>query len=542
KWITVIGTGVLSVAIMQLPVSSEFFPQANRDQFAVKIILPQTATMQQTDAIAQQVEEVLRKLSPIAEGETKLGESDQRLRAMRTMVGGGGSRWHLGWDPEAPSANYSEILVRTTDGRYTAEYAEKLRQVCEQGDDKLGIKPIVGARIVPIQLALGPPADPLLLRVMGQGYADEKVLRSTALQLKHIVDEQPETWNVHDSWGVNGYQVLVNVDKDRATLAGVTNSQVARTLNSYYSGLQLSTFREGDHQVPIYFRLQPQARESLRGLQESFVEGSQGKVPLSSLATFEFSWEPAKIQRRNMNRVIEVAARMAPGVPGNDIVNRVLSLPEYKELKESLPSGYWIEPGGSYAESADAGAQMGASFAASFVLILLCLICQYNGWSKPLIILGTLPLALVGALLGLYLTGNSLGFMPQLGILALFGIVLNTAIIFVEFADILIVEKRKQADGTGRIAGLSVQQFRECLVEAGKQRMLPIFLTTATTVGGLIPLALTGGPLWVGLAWCMIVGLLFTTVLTLFFVPALYAVLVETFRVQPVRVEPDGEA
>lgn len=185
---------------------------------------------------------------------------------------------------------------------------------------------------------------------------------------------------------------------------------------------------------------------------------------------------------------------------------------------------------------------MGTSFAASFVLILLCLICQYNGWSKPLIILGTLPLALVGALLGLYLTGNSLGFMPQLGILALFGIVLNTAIIFVEFADILIVEKRKQADGTGRIAGLSVQQFRECLVEAGKQRMLPIFLTTATTVGGLIPLALTGGPLWVGLAWCMIVGLLFTTVLTLFFVPALYAVLVETFRVQPVRVELDGES
>ena len=542
KWITVIGTAVLSFAILLLPVSSEFFPQANRDQFAVKIILPQTATMQQTDAIAQQVEDVIRKLSPIGQGEIKFGESNQRLRAMRTLVGGGGSRWHLGWDPEAPSANFSEILVRTTDGRYTAEYAERLRVACEQGDDKLGIEPIVGARIVPIQLALGPPADPLLLRVMGQGYADEKILRSTALKLKHIVDEQPETWNVHDSWGVNGYQVLVNVDKDRATLAGVTNSQVARTLNSYYSGLQLSTFREGDHQVPIYFRLQPNARESLRGLQESFVEGSQGKVPLSSLATFEFSWEPAKIQRRSMNRVIEVAARMAPGVPGNDIVNRVLALPEYKELEESLPAGYWIEPGGSYAESADAGAQMGASFAASFVLILLCLICQYNGWSKPLIILGTLPLALVGALLGLYLTDNSLGFMPQLGILALFGIVLNTAIIFVEFADILIIEKRKQADGSGRIAGLNVKQFRECLVEAGKQRMLPIFLTTATTVGGLIPLALTGGPLWVGLAWCMIVGLLFTTVLTLFFVPALYAVLVETFRVQPVRVESSTDA
>ena len=128
--------------------------------------------------------------------------------------------------------------------------------------------------------------------------------------------------------------------------------------------------------------------------------------------------------------------------------------------------------------------------------------------------------------------------MPQLGILALFGIVLNTAIIFVEFADILITqqatEKHNAGTADGPILGLTVDEFRDCLIEAGKQRMLPIFLTTATTVGGLIPLALSGGPLWEGLAWCMIVGLLLTTVLTLFVVPAFYAILVETFGVSPV--------
>lgn len=536
KWLTVAAVAALAVFIMSLPVSSEFFPQADRDQFAVKIELPETVTIDKTDEVAQQVEEIIRKLSPVPEGEQVNGKTE-RLRAMRTLVGGGGSRWHLGWDPEPQSRNFAEILIRTTDGRYTTGFSNRVREACERGDAKLGIKPIVGARIVPVELALGPPADPLVLRIIGNGFADPDTMRGIASRVKRIVNQQPETWNVNDTWGVNGFQVRVNVDKDRATLSGITNAQVAKTLNSYYSGLKLTTFREGDHLVPIYFRLRPEERTSIRGLQEAYVEGDKGKVPLASLADFEFSWELAKIQRRDMNRVITVSARMEPGVTGNDVVSRVLNLPEMKELEKSLPAGYWIEPGGSYEESADAGKQMGLSFMISFMLIVLCLVVQYNGWSKPLIILATLPLALIGAWLGLFLTNNSLGFMPQLGILALFGIVLNTAIIFVEFADILIARKSEASNGEGPIVGLTKHEFRRCLIEAGKQRMLPIFLTTATTVGGLIPLALSGGPLWVGLAWCMIVGLILTTFLTLFFIPALYAILVETFGVKPIPVQ-----
>lgn len=543
KWITVLATFALIAGIVLLPVSSEFFPEADRDQFAVKIRLPETATIDQTDRIAKQVEEVIRKLSPVREGETTYEALDHRLRAMRTMVGGGGSRWHLGWDPEPLTRNYAEILIRTTDGRFTSDFSNRLREVCERGSKELGIEPIVGARIVPVKLALGPPADPLLLRIIGNGFADPKVLRETSQKLEAIVRAQPETWNVHNSWGINGYQVRVEVDEDRATFAGITNSQVARTLNSYYTGLKLTDFREGDHQVPVYFRLKPEERKSIRGLQESFVEGDKGKVPLSALAEFKFSWEPAKIQRRDMNRMIEVSARMEPGVSGNDVVGRVLRSKEFLELQSSLPAGYWIEPGGSYAESADAAGQMGLSFLASFMLIIFCLIVQYNGWAKPMVILATLPMALAGALLGLYLTDNALGFMPQLGILALFGIVLNTAIIFVEFADILIETRLKEIvlddsmEPSGPISGLTREQFRECLIGAGQQRMLPIFLTTATTVGGLIPLAMSGGPLWVGLAWCMIVGLLLTTFLTLFVVPAIYALFVESFGMSPVSKE-----
>lgn len=531
KWLTAVSAVVMTVAVMSLPVSSEFFPEATRDQFAVKILLPETSTIMQTNRVAKQVELIARKLSPQPESGV------QRLRAMRTLVGGGGSRWHLGWDPEPPARNFAEILVRTTEGRFTDRFAEDLRRACERGEPSLGIEPIVGARIVPVQLALGPPADPLVFRVIGSGFADPTELRSISNQVKSLVAAQEETWNVADSWGVSGYQVEVNIDQDRAVLAGVTNSQVAKTLNSYYSGMRLTSFREGDHTVPVYFRLKPDQRTSVSGLQEAFVEGEKGKVPLSSIADFEPSFVLAQIERRNMNRTIEVSARMEPGVTGNDVVKRVLDSPEMTELIHDLPPGFRIEPGGAYEESTEASGQMMMSFAMSFILIVLCLIVQFNGWAKPLLVLSTLPLALFGAWLGLFLTDLSLGFMPQLGILALFGIVLNTAIIYIEFADLIIAERARQSDGSGPIIGLTIAEFRDCLIEAGKQRMLPIFLTTATTVGGLFPLAWSGGPLWEGLAWSMIVGLLITTFLTLFIVPALYAILVETFGVKPVQLK-----
>ncbi|MGI9471241.1 MAG: efflux RND transporter permease subunit [Rubripirellula sp.] len=533
KWMTVWISAFALVGILALPVSSEFFPDAARDQFAVKIMLPETATIDDTDRVAKQVESILRRLD--ADSET--GAS--RLRAMRTMVGGGGSRWHLGWDPEPQSRNFAEILVRTHDGRMTNDYAQQLREACELGNAELGIDPVVGARIVPVKLALGPPADPLVLRVIGNGFADPKTLRSISNRIKTIVRNQPETWDVADSWGVSGYQIQVDVNQEQAVLAGVTNAQVAKTLNSYYSGLRLTTFREGDHQVPVYFRLTPEQRLSISGLREAYVEGDHGKIPLASLAEFNRSFEHSRIDRRDMNRVIEISAQMEPGVTGNDVVTRVLNSEAMAELVEQLPPGFRVEPGGSFEESARAGGQMLNSFGISFVLILLCLICQYSGWSKPFVILTTLPFALAGANLGLYLSGLSLGFMPQLGILALFGIVLNTAIIYFEFADQLIQQRAEACDGSGPIQGLTRKEFRDCLVEAGKQRMLPIFLTTATTVGGLLPLALSGGPLWEGLAWCMIVGLVMTTVLTLIIVPAMYAILVETFGVHPI---PDRES
>ena len=544
KWATVAVAVALLAATLQLNVSSEFFPQDRRDQFYVNVRLPETATIAQTNEKVRQVEELIKGLSRIDDPDS--GEAVERLRTMRTLTGRGGARWALALSPPQPSSNVAEVLVRTTSGEWTESMIRDLRIAVDQGDPDRGLAPISGARVITKRLSMGPAAAPVELRVSGEGFADITRLRRIANQIKELIRREPGTWDVSDSWGVEGFQLDIDIDDEKANLAGVSNAAVADTLNAYFSGLQLTSFREGDHVVPVYFRLRKEERRTLAGLGTAFVEGQNGKVPLNSVARIVPRWQPVRIERRDQNRTIEVSAEVDHGVSGNDVVLRVWNSTEMDAIRESLPPGYTIEIGGALESSQDASVEMMTSFGVSLLLIILILVIQYNGWSKASVILTTLPLAVIGAWFGLWLMDKPLGFMPQLGLLSLFGIVLNTGIIFIEFADLLIENKRKAlleaGEADGAIVGLSGAQFRECLIEAGKQRMLPIFLTTATTIGGLLPLALSGGPLWEGMAWLMIYGLVVATLLTLYVVPALYAIVVESLGVAPIVAAAESTA
>ncbi|WP_339908944.1 efflux RND transporter permease subunit [Symmachiella dynata] len=524
RFVTILASIGMLLLTTQLPVSSEFFPLTQRDQFAVEIYLPESASIEQTNRVARQVEEMIRALSPHVDAE---GTPHQRLLNMRTIVGGGGSRWYLAWEPETLKPNYAEILIHTTKGEFTHDFAEQLRVVARQGDESLGLSPIAGARVVPVELALGPPADPVVLRVMGNGLANADELRRIANRVKSIVDAEPDTWDVNDSWGVSSQQLFVDVDSDRASLSGIRNAEVASTLDAYYSGKLLTMYRENDRQIPVYFRLNPESRRSLGAVKNSHIESRVGKVSLASIARVQPQWRLEAIDRRNGNRTIEVRSRINYGASGNDITNRVFNSEPMRELKAELPPGFRIEIGGALEESMKAQWKMFRSFGMSFIAIILLLVFQFNSLARTSIIMVTLPLALVGALFGLWVTGNAFGFMPQLGVLALFGIVLNSAILFVEFADIVMKERT-----TGTDQPLTREEYHAAIVDAARQRLMPIFLTTATTVGGLIPLALAGGPLWQGLAWLLIFGLTFATVLTLFVIPVLYSFLSPTSRLR----------
>ncbi|QEG41037.1 efflux RND transporter permease subunit [Roseimaritima ulvae] len=513
-----IGLAVAALMLTtQLSIPNEFFPLTERDQFAVEIWLPESASIEQTDAMARQVEDTIRKLSPYTDAE---GNSQQRLLNMRTIVGGGGSRWYLAWEPEAIKPNYAEILVHTTNGKVVHDFAENIRKVTREGDATLGIEPVVGARVVPTELMLGPPADPVVLRVTGEGFADISQLRTATNRVKEMVDAEPDTWDVNDSWGYPIQQLEIDIDTQRASLSGIRNSEIADTLDAYFSGKLLTQYRENERLIPIYFRLKPDSRRSLDDLLSAHVESDVGKVPLESVADGIPRWKPGMISRRDGNRTIEIRSQINFGASGNDITKRVFDSEEMDQLRAELPPGFRVEIGGALEESMKAQGKMLKSFGMSFMAIIVLLIIQFNSVFRTSIIIATLPLAMAGGLLGLYLTNNAFGFMPQLGVLALFGIVLNAAILFVEFADITLRARGQSNDGRGI---QNREEFQAVIISAGEQRLMPIFLTTATTVGGLFPLAVAGGPLWVGMAWLMISGLTFATLLTLILIPVLYS-------------------
>lgn len=526
KWVTLLIAFVILVASLQLPVGSQFFPQDNRDILYIEIVLPEGASVAQTDAAMQTVEGTLLELS--AGGEN----TPDRLAAYYAHAGGGAPRWYLSLSPEPPTSNYANILVRTTDAKHTASLVADLRA------DLAGKVP--GARILVSQLSLGPPLDsPIAVRIYGNGPATELAqLRQQAGRLADIMRGTEGTYDVHDLWGNLGSELYVDVDPAAANLAGgLTEQHVAASLQAYASGRKLTEYREGDHTVPVYFRLREQDRDEPGDLASMYVEGPGGKIPIGQVAEVYPRQTDIKIIREDRNRMIEVRSKVEPGLLANTVLADMM--PKIDALADDLPPGYRLEVRGEQYESSKASSSFIMSFLVSFSGIVLCLVIMYNGFIKPVVILLTLPLAAAGSFFGLWLMDTALGFMPMLGLVSLAGIVLNTGIIYIEFAEHRVRETLASAKSGDlakpnekNIAGLTRDSFHRCLVEAGKMRLLPIMLTTLTTVGGLIPLALSGGPMWEGLAYVLIFGLLIATALTLLVLPALYAVFAETFRMQ----------
>lgn len=502
-------------------IGSQFFPASVQDKLMVEVYLPDGATIEQTSAKCREVEQLILAISR--------SDGQERVRDVLTMVGNGGPRFELGFDPADPASSYAALLVHTTDPLFVEPLIEEIRL--------RSLGEVAGARIRPSKFGMGPPVtNPIGVRIVGPGFADIQKMREIADHALSVFRESSRTWDVTQNWGNLGLELQVAVDESKATTAGVSSANVASSLDAYYSGKFLTTFREGDHQVPLYFRWHPEERQDLDAVALSPIEGARGKVPLEAIATTELGFVPAKITRRDINRIIEVTARPTAGHLANVVLLEDI-WPKMEDYRATLPEGFDIQIAGELEETASAQGQMGLSFQITLALLILLLIIQYNSLSKAFLILVTIPLATTGSFVGMWLFGLPMGFMEMLGLLALVGIVLNAAIVYVEFAEMQI--KSRLSDGRDlapsdqrSYSGLTRSAFRECLAEAGQLRLLPIALTTLTTAGGLLPLAMSGGPLFEGMATAIIAGLLVGSVLTLFVLPALVALFVEWFRIR----------
>ncbi len=287
-------------------------------------------------------------------------------------------------------------------------------------------------------------------------------------------------------------------------------------------------------------RLPPGQRQSVQSVQTAYVEGDSGKVPLNAIAALDLKRVPTLITRYQRERSMQVQARPEPGLLARDILRQLA--PQVAKIAAALPPGYRIENGGIEEEAQRGERANGQALGVGIMLVILCLVLQYNSSVKPLLILLTVPLSVIGGMLGLWLRDIPLGFMETLGFLALFGTVLNAAILLIDFAEELIRDKVAKGEGLAApgeraFCGLSRAAFRGTLVEAAQARMMPIFMTTATTVAGLMSLMFGGGPLFMGLATVFAVGLIVGSAITLFVLPALMAVFVENFRYPLIKIE-----
>jgi multidrug efflux pump subunit AcrB len=355
-------------------------------------------------------------------------------------------------------------------------------------------------------LQMGPPvAAPVQIRLSGR---DPAALFAIVDATKARLAETQGARNVTDNWGPRSKKLVVGIDQARARRAGVTNQDVAISLQTALTGLDGTEFRGEDDIIPVTLRasvadsFDPGAVAGLN----VYAQATGRAVPLSQVATVAVVWEPSKVLRRDRTRTVTVSAGVTEGVTASDIVDQIR--PWLEAQQAGWPFGYGYALGGEIETSVKANQAIGEKVPIGLLLIVLLLVVQFNSIRRTAIVLLTIPLGLIGVITGLLMTGSYFGFMTILGVIALAGIVINNAIVLIDRIDIEIDDN-----------GLSPNR---AVIEAAQRRLRPILLTTATTVAGLIPLWFGGGPMWEPLAITIIFGLLFATLLTLGVVPLLY--------------------
>jgi len=512
---------IMLVAVGQI--KTDFIPAAGGDQFVVNVWLSEGSSLNKTSKMCKRVEEIIKKNSHYKD---RGGKEKNRLNNMISFIGQGAPRIKISYLIEYPKSNYGEILVNVSSSKEVGDYMKKVENECR--------KNLPGTRITAKRIGMGPPVRyPITIRILGDDY---DMLKKYAKQVKSIFNNLEGVYNIHDSWGNLGYQLDIIPDQEKCLAAGVTRKSIAQSLNAYYSGYYLTTYREGDHLIPVYLRLPPEQRDKIPNEDSIYVEGKYGKVPLSSVAKFNITRQPNRIERYNKRRNMQVQGSIKEGYLANPIIAANMS--KINEIRKELPAGYDIEIGGTTEKAKEGSGHIGRAMLISLFLIVLTLVVYFNAIQKTLIVLGTLPLALIGAFLGLWIMNVPLGFFAQLGLLALFGIVVNGAIVLFDFIGMLIIERRenfKIKPGEKSYHGLNEKAFTDCVLDGCSLRVRPILMTTCTTMGGLMPLMFNGGPLFQPLATVLIFGLALSSALTLFVIPTIYYFFARKFKMKLVN-------
>jgi len=488
--------GVAAIFVLALQgfriIPNIFFPSDDTPILSAELELPVGTRIERTDEVTGLFERELEKYR-------KGPDDEEGLTSWASFIGSGAPRYVLTYSPEPTAPEYAYVIMHATSRKYIDRVIPELEAFCRQSfpDLKVTIQP----------KQLGPPIEsPIQVRVSG---ADPGVLFGLVDQVAAATRAMPGTRDVRDDWGPRVKKLVVKVDEARALRAGLTNQDVAVSLQTMLSGWESTQYREQDEIIPVVLRSVAADRQDIGKLDgmNIYSQTTGRNVPLKQVADIRLEWEPSVILRRDRLETVTVSADVVRGVTAREVTDRLV--PQLEELRKGWPFGYRFEMGGEIEGSVKASDSIGAKLPIAALIIVLLLVAQFNSIRRPLIILATIPLGLIGVVVGLIVARSYFGFLTLLGLISLAGIVINNAIV--------LLERIKIEEDEGRSAPAAV-------IEASVRRLRPILLTTTTTVVGLVPLWLGGGPMFAPMAIAILFGLLFATFLTLGVVPLLYSI------------------
>jgi len=496
------AAAVLAAGVAAGPrLKTAFFPKDLSYLSYVDIWLPENATLEATDEAARTADRIVRDVA------AEFGKKKHRevLQSVTTFIGGGAPRFWFSLSPQQDQVNYAQLVVEVKDDHDTTELIAPLQHALSAQ--------VPGAQIDVRQLETGKPVNnPLEVRISGDDIA---TLRALSKKAQAIFRDIPIADRIRDDWGAETPRIALQVDPERARLAGVSNREVAASTKAL-TGIPVGRLRDHDKQIPILARLREGERGTLGSLSNLYVLGSRGsiKVPLLQVANLRLELGPEKIMRRNQVRTVVVSGSPVPGRLPSEVMK--LAQARLQAFEHGLPPGYFLEIGGAQEQQTLVFRESGVVALLSVLGILLSLVIQFRSAVKPLIVLAAIPFGGVGAILALVIAGSPFGFTAVLGIISLIGVIVSHVIVLFD----LIEEMQERGE-----------PLREALVDAGLIRMRPVLITVGATIFGLLPLAIHGGALWEPLCFAQIGGLAFATMITLVLVPVLYAIFVVDLRI-----------
>ena len=490
RWrlITIVALVALLVGAVQVlgTIRTEFFPLGDRNQVLVNLDFEAG-----TDIRATQSD--LRHLTAwLADP-----EQNPEITSHIAYVGYGGPRFFLSLPPVDPDPHRAFVLVNVAGFDDVGPVIDRVNAFADAQ--------MPAAQVDAKRMWFGSSQPGLVqIRLVGP---DRDVLAGRAEQLIAAFHAIPGTVGIKHDWENKVITLVADVDQTRARRAGVTSSDVAATLGTAFAGSTISTYREGDRNIPIVLRGDESLRFSLTSLQrvEVYAAATRDFVTLGQVADIRPEWRFSRVERRNQERVLTVEARHLD-LPAPALVAAIQ--PALESL--DLPFGHRFEIAGEVEDQREANEKLFALLPISLAGIVVLLVGQFNSFRKGGLVIATIPLIMIGGVLGLIVMNAPFGFMVILGFFSLAGILINNGIVLIDRIDTELAAGRAPLDA---------------VVTACLARFRPILMTTLTTVLGLVPLILFGGALFFGMASVIAFGLLVATVLTLGFVPATYTLL-----------------